>query len=947
MMDSAMPNNVAPNNTAPDNNAAKNHEQILTYWSVIETLNPQSIPKITQSSHDEKVYSIQNAYDALPWHAAHPHQTVAIGDKQKWIYTVYGGNASLQQSIQMIHDLLPKDNSKIFNSTNDAYCLFSLNIDTYGRMIDDSLTLSSFAWAIGQFERHKTDAYKILGQFLEADDAIKGEINAFYKDVFTEANFVRSDSRQSILDEQLIQPILGHQLFGLLNLVIDQMNRSDGKSIGTLTIKATLLSDDASFSESSGVTNSFFLKDLHDLGKAATEHHLSKGALQFLSHDIPHKTRIDVRKTDAAFVDAFSPHQYPNGCWPHHGNTPLVFSQQFAVNSFFQQSTNDDGIFSVNGPPGTGKTTLLRDIIAHIIVMRAHVLTSFKAPHDAFSPAPHTVDGKESPIHYIDDRLHGFEIVVASSNNAAVENITLEIPGIDAVDPSILTDIDYFKPWAERLIHEKAWAMIATRLGNKNNRDQFIKDFWLGLDSHEDYINLSKAIHDKRDDGKGFEGHLRVESLLPTDWAAEWSAAIDDFNQACMAEKTLRLERQRLYDTYRSGAKEALQIGDDLCRELGYDLTYVPTFLRNSTKMTLADMTAQECSSPWMDPTWQSARVNVFIKALALHKTFIMANARTVRLNLKHFMLMLAGDTSMNTDDCTNLWGTLFLLIPTISTTFASLPRLFSTFKKASIGWTLIDEAGQALPQAAIGCLWRSKQALIVGDPLQLEPVITLNETIQTQLAHFADIPPQWIPRYHSVQTIADRVNRLGTHINGKWVGVPLRVHRRCDNIIFRIANKMAYDHMMVFGTPDRVPLNLPETQWIHVESTHASNNWVPEEGIALESLLEQLSDLHVNMDDVFLISPFIDVIYNTRNLKKRFGIKSGTIHSVQGKENEIVILVLGGRPQNQGTRWWATRTPNLLNVAITRAKRRLYVIGNKRLWSQHPHAKILAWELK
>jgi ABC-type transport system involved in cytochrome c biogenesis ATPase subunit len=39
--------------------------------------------------------------------------------------------------------------------------------------------------------------------------------------------------------------------------------------------------------------------------------------------------------------------------------------QQFAVNSIFGQMANSakGDILSVNGPPGTGKTTLLRDII--------------------------------------------------------------------------------------------------------------------------------------------------------------------------------------------------------------------------------------------------------------------------------------------------------------------------------------------------------------------------------------------------------------------------------------------------------------------------------------------------------------------------------------------------------------------------------------------------------
>lgn len=58
-----------------------------------------------------------------------------------------------------------------------------------------------------------------------------------------------------------------------------------------------------------------------------------------------------------------------------------------------------------------------------------------------------------------------------------------------------------------------------------------------------------------------------------------------------------------------------------------------------------------------------------------------------------------------------------------------------------------------------------------------------------------------------------------------------------------------------------------------------------------------------------------------------------GTIHTMQGQESVVVIVVLGGNTTNHGARNWAVSEPNLLNVAVTRAKRRLYVIGDISDW--------------
>ncbi len=62
---------------------------------------------------------------------------------------------------------------------------------------------------------------------------------------------------------------------------------------------------------------------------------------------------------------------------------------------------------------------------------------------------------------------------------------------------------------------------------------------------------------------------------------------------------------------------------------------------------------------------------------------------------------------------------------------------------------------------------------------------------------------------------------------------------------------------------------------------------------------------------------------------------RAGTIHTFQGREADTVILLLGAPAKAQnGAREWAAGTPNILNVAVSRAKQNLYVVGSWKVWS-------------
>jgi hypothetical protein len=54
---------------------------------------------------------------------------------------------------------------------------------------------------------------------------------------------------------------------------------------------------------------------------------------------------------------------------------------------------------------------------------------------------------------------------------------------------------------------------------------------------------------------------------------------------------------------------------------------------------------------------------------------------------------------------------------------------------------------------------------------------------------------------------------------------------------------------------------------------------------------------------------------------------------------------VLGSAPDRPGARSWAS-AKNLLNVAVSRAKRRLYVIGDQQAWSRRRYFTVLATDL-
>jgi superfamily I DNA and/or RNA helicase len=353
-----------------------------------------------------------------------------------------------------------------------------------------------------------------------------------------------------------------------------------------------------------------------------------------------------------------------------------------------------------------------------------------------------------------------------------------------------------------------------------------------------------------------------------------------------------------------------------------------------------------------------------------VQRAFIDASAQEILHNLSVLMGVFSGGPPRDEAKrklLGDLWSTLFLVVPVVSTTFASVERMLGDLPAGAIGWLLVDEAGQALPQAAVGAIMRARRSIVVGDPLQIPPVVTLPERLVSEISGLFKLDQRaWAAPEASAQTLADQASRFQAAFRSdqgpRRVGVPLLVHRRCQEPMFGISNRIAYDGQMVHAPGSRdagaIGAALGPSRWFDIDG-EARSKWCPAEGEFVVTLIKTIADAGITKPDLFVITPFRIVAQELRRRLERedrlfaaLGVeigewasdRVGTIHTVQGREADTVVLVLGAPAASQnGARSWAAGPPNILNVAVSRAKQNFYVVGSRGAWSGVGHARELA----
>ncbi|USX26472.1 AAA domain-containing protein [Oxalobacteraceae bacterium OTU3CINTB1] len=962
-------------------------------------------------------------------------------------------------------------------------CFARVALGAGGEPMFDPLSVSTVPWALGRMASHGTD-----GLTLDAFNLSLCELKDRLADFDAERAFGAPLSGIDMArlcalfaDWAGFSPAAAQPL--LLEVRIGPKPKEkpgSDEAIGEVTEDASDDDDAVADEPVIDILNSFYIEDLERAMRSLREDEVPMLAayLEPLAHD----RRIDVYTPEgrAALLRQLHPALANRGHWLSQPAHSMSLMQQFAINTGLE-ALLDGGLFAVNGPPGTGKTTLLRELFAENIVRRAAVLSRCEVAKDAFLPRKtqvHFRNGDSTWIACLKPELTGFEMVVASSNNAAVENISSDLPKLKSLGED-WRHVEYLRSVAYRLAAEDKkgyfhpspeiapWGLISCALGNSANRRHFVSKFYdknwnekvqpdprcqnihqwlaaykgpsfrqaasafrelearvegevarlaqcadlwreqLGVDRGQFCADAeaalasatsgaARAAADEAETGRRLQAllerqaHLREEERLldrqsPVFWS-RWLQlpAAQLHRRECAANAAA--QREVLAQVSAARAEQAA-CADAATRAAGAvqaarDAVSERLRIWEERKHRLASMQERygfelpacaeelECDGfqikgLWHDPAVAGLRSALFAAALALHEAWLAEVGRKdggFGGNLFAIPRLL---TNIRPDDDANvalIWQSLFMVVPVVSTTFASLARQFRGMGAGSIGWLFIDEAGQAVPQAAVGGLWRARRAVVVGDPRQIEPVFTvplaLIRALSKRSPHTAG--EAYAPDKVSVQRLADDANRHGTLAPeeggpGLWIGSPLRVHRRCADPMFKLANLIAYGSKMVIEEPRRTPapLEIPmgESAWIDIGGPAAFKQVVPAQIEFVAGLIVELYRRSGTLPALYVISPFKAVRDAVRKrlqevdwpdkppkpaaLKKWCKTSVGTVHTFQGKEQAVVVMVLGVDPEHAGSAQWAASKANLLNVALTRAQQYFYMVGAADVWRE------------
>ena len=255
----------------------------------------------------------------------------------------------------------------------------------------------------------------------------------------------------------------------------------------------------------------------------------------------------------------------------------------------------------------------------------------------------------------------------------------------------------------------------------------------------------------------------------------------------------------------------------------------------------------------------------------------------------------------------------------------------------------VVDEASQCDIASLLPLLFRAKAAVIIGDPMQLRHISAISPRRDRDLLQQHSLAETHINWAFSENSVFDLASPLATADDI----IMLRDHHRSHADIIGFSNEHFYEGRLRVATNyDRLRRPAPDgpsIRWIQVEGTvtkpgSGALNEAEAKAVVLE--LERMLVRQGYRGSVGVVTPFRAQANKIRDLlhahpQANLMLKNGellvdTVHRFQGDERDVMIFSpVVSRAMPQGASIFLRKTGNLFNVAITRARATLVVVGD------------------
>ena len=265
----------------------------------------------------------------------------------------------------------------------------------------------------------------------------------------------------------------------------------------------------------------------------------------------------------------------------------------------------------------------------------------------------------------------------------------------------------------------------------------------------------------------------------------------------------------------------------------------------------------------------------------------------------------------------------------------------------------IIDEASQCDAASAMPLLVRGKRAMVIGDEHQLPHITTLGEQREGAIAERCGLAPDELTAF------GYRANSCFGLARSRLARPPimLDLHFRSNPAVVEFSNRQFYAGRMTMCGTARPPEGMSAIEWIPVsgrcERGAGNSSWqnYQEAAAVAARVAEDLATYRRGNLSVGVVTPFAQQAKTILSALRRAGVDAAeegievaTAHRFQGGERDVIYLspVIDERSSRQVAGFAAD--PNLLNVALTRARCRIVIVGSAEASRKHPnHLRELA----